>query len=51
MSFRVRVSGRIRRLRVRLAVLFVAFLKLLFICLLIIFVYLFLLLTERLEKS
>ena len=44
---RVRVSGMIRRLRVRLGVLFVAFLKLLFICLLIIFIYLFIFFAYR----
>ena len=44
---RVRVSGMIRRLRVRLGVLFVAFFKLLFIFLLIIFIYLFIFFAYR----
>ena len=38
---RVGVSGRVRRLRVRLGVIFVFFILLLFICLSIIFIYLF----------
>ena len=42
---------RVKRLRVRLGVLFVAFIFLLFICLFIIFIFFFFLLTARLEKS
>ena len=48
---RVTVRVRVKRLRVRLGVLFVAFIFLLFICLSIIFIDLFFLLTARLEKS